>query len=84
MPSQVVQSGDGWNLPDGRVGAVVVVVVEPCWQSSTAGGFGGVELLEGPAVGQGPVEALDFAVGLGPVGAGAFVGDAELEAGVAP
>jgi hypothetical protein len=37
MPSQVVQLGDGWGLADGSVGPVVVVRVEPCWQSRSAG-----------------------------------------------
>lgn len=38
----------------------------------------------GPALGEGAVEAFDLAVGLRPVGAGAFGVDAELGAGVAP
>jgi hypothetical protein len=43
----------------------VVVVVEECWQAGSAGGLVGVEVGEGPAVGEGEVEAFDFAVGLG-------------------
>jgi hypothetical protein len=63
---------------------VVVVLVDPCWQGGSAGGFGVVELLERPAVGEGAVEAFDLAVGLGPVGPDPLVGDAELGAGLAP
>src|SRR3954469_16070041 len=37
MSSQVVQPGDGWVLPDCRVGPVVVVLVDPCWQSGEPG-----------------------------------------------
>ena len=37
MPSQVVQPGDGCGLPDCRVGPVVVVLVDPCWQSGEPG-----------------------------------------------
>ena len=80
MPSQVVQPGDGCGLSDRRVGPVVVVMVDPCWQSRESGGFGAVELLEGPALGQGPVEAFDLAVGLWPVGAGLLGRDVEIAA----
>jgi hypothetical protein len=62
----------------------VVVVVEPCWQGLAAGGFVGVMVGEGPAVGEGAVEAFEFAVGLGPVGPGFLGCDAEFGAGVAP
>ena len=63
---------------------MVVVLVEPCWQSLAAFAFGGVAAGVAPAVGQGAVEAFDLAVGLWPVRAGAGVLDAELGAGVAP
>ena len=43
---------------------------------------GVVEAGVGPAVGQGAVEPLDFAVGLWPVGPGLLWGDAEIGAGV--
>ena len=35
--SQVVQPGDGCSFPDCRVGPVVVVLVDPCWQSGEPG-----------------------------------------------
>jgi len=63
---------------------VVVVLVDPCWQSGEPGGFGVVELLEGPALGEGSMEPLDLAVGLPPVEAGLLRGDAQLQPGVAP
>lgn len=44
----------------------------------------GVELLEGPAVGQGAVGPFDLPVGLRAVRPGAFVGDAQFGAGVVP
>jgi hypothetical protein len=65
------------------VGSVVVVFVEPCWQGGSAGGFVEVEAGEGPADGEGEVEAFDLAVGLGSVGPGVFRGDAESGADVA-
>jgi hypothetical protein len=51
---------DGWDFADCGVGSVVVVVVEPCWQGVAAGLFGGVEVGEGPAVGEGAMEAFDL------------------------
>ena len=61
--------------------AVVVVGVEPGGESVASLGVGAVGVGVGPFVGQGAVEAFDFAVGLGPVGAGAFVGDVRAEGG---
>jgi hypothetical protein len=66
------------------VSPVMVVGMEPGVKGGTAFGFCGVGAGAGPFVGEGAVIALDFAVGLGPVGAGAFRGDAQLVAGVAP
>jgi hypothetical protein len=60
--------------------AVIVVGVEPVWQGAAAFVFGPVGLGVGPFVGQGAVEPLHFAVGLGPVGPGSPRGDAELVA----
>ncbi len=49
-----------------------------------AGLIGVVEPLECPSLNESAVEALDFAVGLRPVGPGPLVCHAELCAGVAP
>jgi hypothetical protein len=84
LTGEVGQAVDRGCLADRGVGPVVVVLVDPSWQCFPAGVLRWVEALEGPAVGQGAVEPFDLAVGLGPVGPGPFVGDAELEAGVAP
>src|SRR5215831_16409548 len=62
----------------------MVVGVQPGVKGGAAFGFGGVGPGVGPFVGQGAVVALDLAVGLGPVGAGALGGDAELGAGGGP
>ena len=83
MAGEVGQAGDRWLASDGGVGSVVIVEVEPAGRA-VAGGFVTVEPGVGPAVGQGAVEAFDLAVGLGSVGPGPFVGDAEVGAGVAP
>jgi hypothetical protein len=66
------------------VGSVVIVVVQPGLEGLAAGGFAVVEAGVGPAVGQGAVEAFDLAVGLWPVGPGAFVDDAEFGACLGP
>ena len=60
----------------GGVGSVVVVVVEPGLVGGFALGLAGVGVGVGPLAGQRAVEALDLAVGLGPVGAGVAVLDA--------
>ena len=39
LPRDVGQAGDGCLPADGGVGPVVVVVVDPCWQSVPAGSF---------------------------------------------
>src|SRR5215468_10150681 len=62
----------------------MVVHVQPGVKGGAAVGFGGVGAGVGPFVGEGAVVALDFAVGLGPVGAGALVGDAQVVAGGGP
>jgi hypothetical protein len=62
----------------------VVIPVQPRSKSGSAGVFAGVQPPVGPAVRQGAVQPLDLAVGLGPVGAGALGGDAQLLAGLAP
>ena len=36
LPREVGQAGDGWLVPDGGVGPVVIVLVEPCWQGVAA------------------------------------------------
>ena len=55
---------------------MVVVVVEPGLVGGFALGLAGVGVGVGPLTGQRAVEALDLAVGLGPVGAGVAVLDA--------
>src|SRR5215467_2771306 len=62
----------------------MVVGVQPGVKGGAAFGFGGVGPGVGPFVGQGAVIALDFAVGLWPVGAGVFGGDAQAGAGGSP
>jgi len=59
----------------------MVVVPEPAVKGSRTFGAGAVDGAVRPAVGEGADEALGFAVGLRPVGAGAVVADAELAAG---
>jgi hypothetical protein len=68
-------------LPDGRVGPVVVVLVDPCWQSREPGCLGVVELLKRLPLGQGAVEPFDLSVGLGAVGP--LRCDAEVGTGLA-
>ena len=63
---------------------MVIVFVDPGWGGLAARCFGVVEPFERPPVGEGAVEAFDLAVGLGPVGPSAFVGDVQLSAGVGP
>ena len=57
------------------VAAVVIVGVQPPRELVTAFEVAGVEAGVGPFVGQGAVEAFDFAVGLGSVGAGSAMLD---------
>ena len=58
-----------------RCGAVMVVEVEPGGQGAGALAVGVPGSGVGPFGEQGAVEAFDFAVGLGPVGAGEGVSD---------
>jgi len=37
VPRQVVQPADGWNLADGRVEPVVIVVMQPGREGGSAG-----------------------------------------------
>ena len=53
-------------------------------EGGPAGRFCGIELPIGPTLNQGAVEALDLAVGLGAVGAGALGSDGQLLADLAP
>jgi hypothetical protein len=55
------------------VAAVVIVGVQPGSELRAAFGVTGVEAGVGPFVGQGAVESLYFAIGLGSVGSGATV-----------
>jgi hypothetical protein len=60
-----------------RCGRVVIVGVEPKQECLATLGLGAVGPGVGPLIEQGAVEAFDFSVGLRPIGAGAFVGDAD-------
>src|SRR4051794_5838226 len=51
----------------------MVVVVQPLWQSCAAVGVSGIRPDIRPLLEQDPVEALDLAIRLRPVGARAFV-----------
>src|SRR4029450_10260859 len=79
----VVDSADGWAAAEGGVGAVHVVAVNPRWQGALSGGGGPVQPPVGPLLEHGPVEPLDFAVGLWPIRTGALVADA-VAASAAP
>ena len=61
--------------------AVMVVVPEPAVKGCGAFGAGAVDRAVGPAGEEGADEAFGFAVGLGPVGAGAEVADTQGAAG---
>jgi hypothetical protein len=63
LPGHVGASGDRREVAQGGVGSVVVVVVQPASQCCPSRLLGGVELLVGPLLQQGPVEPLDLAVG---------------------
>ena len=56
----------------------MVVVVEPVWQGVVAVSVGAVAEAVGPFACHRLVEALDFAVGAGPVGLGGQVADVAL------
>ena len=56
--------------------SVTVVVVDPAFEADAPVGFGAEAVLVEEFVGEGAVEALGFAVGLGPIRAGAQVRDA--------
>lgn len=62
---------------------MVVVSVEEGGEGRAAGVVAGVRGGVGPLAGESAVVALGFAVGLGPVGAGAFVAGAGGEQGIA-
>ena len=76
LPCERVNVVGGGLAVQGGVGSVVVVVVEPGLVGGLALGLAGVGVGVGPLEGQSAVEALDLAVGLGPVGAGVAVLDA--------
>ena len=57
------------------VAAVVIVGVEPVGEGIAPFGVAAVEAGVSPFVGQGAVESLHFAVGLGSVRSGPLVGD---------
>ena len=76
LPCEFVNAVGGGLAVQGGVGSVVVVVLEPGLVGGFALGLAGVGVGVGPLAGQRAVEALDLAVGLGPVGAGVAVLDA--------
>ena len=55
-----------------------VVVVDPVWQGLGAVSMGAVAEAVAPLAGHGLVEALDLAVGAGPVGLGRAMRDAAI------
>ena len=57
---------------------MVIVEVEPSLERLVAAKVGAVDADVGPFVGEGAVEAFDFAVGLRRVGLDAGVNDAEV------
>lgn len=63
---------------------MVVVLVEPAGEGVTALMLTVVAPRVRLTVGHGAVEALDLAVGLGPIRPGSLVLDVELGAGVSP
>lgn len=84
MPREVGDAAGGWVASECGVAAMVIVGVEPLGQCLAAVGFGSVGLGVGPFIEECAVVAFDLAVGLWPVGAGAFVDDAGCGQGVAP
>jgi hypothetical protein len=74
----VVDAADGWLAAERGMSAVMVVQMEPVVQGSGAFAVGSVGAHIGPFGQQGAVEALDLAVGLGPVGAGEALDRSEV------
>ena len=70
----------GW-WPRAECRALMVVVPEPAVKGAVRSCADAVDRAVGPAGEQGADEAFGFAVGLGPVGAGAEVADTEGAAG---
>ena len=64
--------------------SVTVVVVDPALEADAALVLGSELVVVEELVGEGAVEALGFAVGLGPVGPGPAVQDAPRAANDAP
>src|SRR5699024_8626532 len=84
MSREVGQAGDWCVASGGGGGAVVIVEVQPPGQGCVALRGGRVELGIGPAVAHRAVEAFELAVGLGPVGSGSLVLDAQVSACISP
>src|SRR5699024_7613471 len=84
MFREVGQSGDWWLASDGGVGSVGIVEVQPPGQGCVALRGGRVELGIGSAVAQSAVEALELAVGLGPVGTSSLGPDAQVSTCISP
>jgi hypothetical protein len=84
LSGQVGDTAGGWVAAECGVCSVMVVDVQPWVKGGAPLGFCGAGAGVGPFVGEGAVAALDFAVGLGPAGPGAFGGDAEVGADGGP
>jgi hypothetical protein len=84
LTREVGDAAGGWFACERGVSAVVIVGVSHFGECFASFGLGPVGVGVGPLVEQGAVEAFDFAVGLGPVGAGALVDDAGGGEQVAP
>src|SRR5699024_7611110 len=72
VPTEVGYAAGWWVALQRGVAAVMIIGVEEGGELCEALGFAGVGARVGPFLFQGAVEPLDLAVGLGPVGAGAF------------
>ena len=72
VPRDVVNAGGGDETGDASVGSVVIVEVEPVRVAGCALVVGQVDLRVGPFGAERPIEAFNFAVGLGAYTVGSF------------
>lgn len=84
LTRRVVDAADWWFASECGVASMVVVGVQEVAERLGALAVCGVGPDVGPFLGQGAVEAFDFAVGLGSVGPGVFARRADLGQGVLP
>src|SRR5699024_11570481 len=75
IPREVVNALGGRCACDAGVGSVVIIVVQPVSICRGSGFVAVIGLRIRPFLGQGAVEAFDFAIGLGPIGFGEAVFD---------